>query len=267
MADRIDLPADRGLLVIGDAHGHAALLDRLLVYAANAGLFAVSVGDLVDRGPDSAGCLERFMRLEAEGEGAWLRGNHEDKVYRALLGRPVKRSEAVVRTLDELAAAPEIRAWFLARYPDGPFAARFGTVTIAHGGFTPSMLRSDTFSTSTRVRALYGQADSALRPDGKPQRRYDWVEGVPPSHTVLIGHDPISRETLSTRANAHGGCIVHLDSNAAKGGPLSGLVVARDGRLGQALQARPETVGLIQADLVPLNSPRAVRRAISGAHP
>ncbi len=267
MADRIDLPADRDFLVIGDVHGHAALLDRLLAYAADAGLFAVSVGDLVDRGPDSAGCLERFMRLEAEGEGVWLRGNHEDKVYRALLGRPVKMGEAVVRTLDELAAAPEVRAWFLNGYPWTPFAARFGPVTIAHGGFAPAMLKSDAFSTSTRVRALYGQADTALRPDGKPQRRYDWVEAIPPGHTVLIGHDPISRGTLFTRANDCGGHVVHLDSNAAKGGPLSGLVVARDGRIGRALQARPETAGLIPADLVPLNPPRAARRAISGAHP
>ena len=166
------------------------------------------------------------MWLEVEGNGVWLRGNHEDKVYRALLGRPVKMGEAVVRTLDELAAAPEVRAWFLQRYPQASFAARFGRVTIAHGGFAPAMLKGDKFSTSTRVRALYGQADAALRPDGKPQRRYDWVEAIPPGHTVLIGHDPISRETLLTRANDRGGHMVHLDSNAAKGGPLSGLIVA-----------------------------------------
>lgn len=62
--------------VVGDVHGHAALLDHLLVSVRfdTARDRLIALGDLIDRGPDS---LELLTRV---GELPWfysLRGNHE----------------------------------------------------------------------------------------------------------------------------------------------------------------------------------------------
>ena len=53
--------------IVGDLHGCRAMLDTLLAHVGFDGsrdrLF--SVGDLVDRGPDSEGCLDLLHRLDS----------------------------------------------------------------------------------------------------------------------------------------------------------------------------------------------------------
>lgn len=76
---------------IGDIHGCSAALDNLLgqiathAEAAHAGRAyqIVLLGDYVDRGPDSAGVLDRAIALEAQGHIA-LPGNHERLMWDAL---------------------------------------------------------------------------------------------------------------------------------------------------------------------------------------
>ena len=62
--------------VVGDVHGHAALLDRLIdaVKFDPACDRLIALGDLIDRGPDS---LELLMRVEKLPWFYSLRGNHE----------------------------------------------------------------------------------------------------------------------------------------------------------------------------------------------
>jgi serine/threonine protein phosphatase 1 len=73
------------LYVIGDIHGRADLLDRM-VAAIGRDLAArpiencltVTLGDYIDRGPDSRGVLERLTRNPFPTEFVALKGNHED---------------------------------------------------------------------------------------------------------------------------------------------------------------------------------------------
>jgi serine/threonine protein phosphatase 1 len=80
------LPPGLLLYAVGDIHGRADLLDRLLELiledAADAPaqrLSLVFLGDYIDRGPDSRAVLERLRRLrDADGpDVCCLRGNHE----------------------------------------------------------------------------------------------------------------------------------------------------------------------------------------------
>jgi serine/threonine protein phosphatase 1 len=76
-------------VVIPDIHGMLSSL-RLLLKACKAvderlqplahGFTLVQMGDLVDRGPESRGCVELMMGLQRAGKGrvVVLRGNHED---------------------------------------------------------------------------------------------------------------------------------------------------------------------------------------------
>ncbi len=67
-----------GLIAIGDVHGCAQTLDRMLErLSPTAEDHLVFVGDYVDRGPDSRGVIERLLNLSGRQRCTFLRGNHE----------------------------------------------------------------------------------------------------------------------------------------------------------------------------------------------
>jgi serine/threonine protein phosphatase 1 len=70
--------------VIGDIHGCSALLDRMVdlisrdLEANPAGdVVTVTIGDYIDRGPDSRGALDRLARNPFPTQFIALKGNHE----------------------------------------------------------------------------------------------------------------------------------------------------------------------------------------------
>ncbi len=66
------------ILAIGDIHGCSRALDLLLADVNPHGDDTiVTLGDYVDRGPDSKGVLDRLLDLHATGRLVPLRGNHE----------------------------------------------------------------------------------------------------------------------------------------------------------------------------------------------
>ncbi|MGK7903968.1 MAG: metallophosphoesterase family protein [Hormoscilla sp.] len=66
------------ILAIGDIHGCATALDTLLAAVApQREDTIVTLGDYVDRGPDSKGVLDRLISLHETGRLVALRGNHE----------------------------------------------------------------------------------------------------------------------------------------------------------------------------------------------
>ncbi|TRX89790.1 hypothetical protein FHL15_009380 [Xylaria flabelliformis] len=72
----------RRLMIIGDVHGHVKSLEALLrkaEFSAARGDTVVFAGDMVNKGPDSAGVVELAIKIGAFG----VRGNHEDRVLRA----------------------------------------------------------------------------------------------------------------------------------------------------------------------------------------
>ncbi|KAI0162016.1 Metallo-dependent phosphatase [Xylariaceae sp. FL1272] len=78
-ANGADTP--KRLIVIGDVHGHVEALKALLEKAkySSSTDHVILAGDLVNKGPDSAGVVELVMRIGASA----VRGNHEDRVLGA----------------------------------------------------------------------------------------------------------------------------------------------------------------------------------------
>ena len=80
--------------VVGDVHGRLDLLDALLdkIHAdmeqrAPRETILVFVGDLIDRGPSSAGVIERLRNYQRPGvRPVFLLGNHEEVLLRILDG-------------------------------------------------------------------------------------------------------------------------------------------------------------------------------------
>lgn len=91
---RAAVPDGRRVYAVGDVHGRLDLLDRLLARIAaddaargRADTTLIFLGDLIDRGPDSAGVVERLRRLRgADGRMRFLLGNHEEVFLRAIAG-------------------------------------------------------------------------------------------------------------------------------------------------------------------------------------
>lgn len=88
------VPDGLRVYAVGDIHGRLDLLDRLLedIAADDARRDAAStqiifLGDLVDRGPDSAGVVERLLALSrGPAPTRFLMGNHEEVFLRVLAG-------------------------------------------------------------------------------------------------------------------------------------------------------------------------------------
>ena len=83
------------IYAIGDIHGCLTQLDQLLALidaddaarGADAQTQLIFLGDLVDRGPDSAGVVSRLLDLShARPDTRFLKGNHEEIFLRALEG-------------------------------------------------------------------------------------------------------------------------------------------------------------------------------------
>jgi serine/threonine protein phosphatase 1 len=90
------VPDGERVYAIGDVHGCADLLDQLLGGIATddaepgpARTTMIFLGDLVDRGPDSAAVIERLRLLFAERpDTRFLLGNHEEVFLDALKEEP-----------------------------------------------------------------------------------------------------------------------------------------------------------------------------------
>jgi serine/threonine protein phosphatase 1 len=88
------VPEGRRIYGVGDIHGRLDLLDRLLgqideddCARGRAASEIVFLGDLVDRGPDSRGVVDRLMALGAGPRPVrFLMGNHEQVFLRSLEG-------------------------------------------------------------------------------------------------------------------------------------------------------------------------------------
>lgn len=92
------VPNGERVYAIGDVHGRLDLFEELIARIATddaargvAETTIVLLGDLVDRGPDSAGVLDAAIRLSARRRVRALCGNHEEMFLKAL------NSDAVLR--------------------------------------------------------------------------------------------------------------------------------------------------------------------------
>lgn len=96
-------PEGERIYAIGDVHGRLDLLDRLLAtidadHAARpaARRTLIFLGDLIDRGPESAGVVERVRERLDAGDGRLILGNHEE-VFAAAARGDSKATRALYR--------------------------------------------------------------------------------------------------------------------------------------------------------------------------
>ncbi len=190
-------------IIIGDVHGCfdelRALLDRLAVTAEDR---LISVGDLVDRGPQSLAVWELFR---ARPNTIVLMGNHERKHVRGVL---TYAQEIVKLQFGERYA--EFRAWAATL----PYSLETPDAMIVHGGFEDGVplaeQRSDVLAGTTsgarRLESLYGE-------------RY-WPEVYSGAKPIVFGHHVVGEQVRCWNDRVYG-----IDTGACHGGFLSALVL------------------------------------------
>ncbi|MEM7497341.1 MAG: metallophosphoesterase [Pseudomonadota bacterium] len=223
------LPEGLRLYAIGDVHGELAQLEGHHE-AIEADLEArpvedwrvVNVGDLIDRGPESAGVLERLTGLDNErflsvcgNHDAYLRLFLDDPegapfrqwmsngggaalasfgVDRAIVSKGDRR--AIHSALESALPAP-VRA-----YVEGlPDKLRFGDFGIVHAGVRP------------------GVSWSRQTADDLHWIRQEFLtHGEPHDVFVVHGHTPVGRIELKSNR-------INIDTGAGKGGALSCVII------------------------------------------
>ncbi len=224
-----------GLRVVGDLHAQSGAFAEAIAGARRENLAILSLGDLIDRGADAPGCIRLMLDLWRRGDGELVPGNHCDKFRRWVAGRRVELEKSGLGgTIEQVAGAAdgtELAREFAEAVAMRPMWRRAGSWVFVHGGFHPAMLKGDEgppladkekagFLAS---RALYGETDGTRTPNGYPVRTYRWLDLVPASISVAIGHDVVSTEEIVRRRGARGGEVVHLETGVDRGGKLSWL--------------------------------------------
>ncbi len=167
------VPAGRRIYAIGDIHGRNDLFTNLLEQieaddAARGGAETqiILLGDLVDRGPDSAGVIDTAMALKAQRPNtAFLTGNHEEVFVAAcrkrdtktlrffiriggeatIMSYPIPRTEYLTLDMEQLSARlatliPEEHLAFLENFDDQII---IGDYAFVHAGIRPGIPLAD----------------------------------------------------------------------------------------------------------------------------
>ena len=180
------------VLAIGDIHGCLGPLDALLDWVApGPDDLVVTLGDYVDRGPDTRGVLDRLVGLKRAGRRVvCLRGNHELMMLAAREGRGDLRmwlSVGGVQALASYTPGNELRADALAAVPPEHWAfLEYGLVPyfetdthlFVHAGLYPD-------------HELHEQSESILYWEFLPEAmRHQSGKTVICGHTSQKGGDP-----------------------------------------------------------------------------
>lgn len=231
------LPAPlRPVWVIGDVHGCADLLERLMVQifarSPRNKIDVVLTGDYIDRGPDSCGTLSFLHDLiRTEPNVVCLRGNHEEMLF-SFLDDPVANGRRWLRhggretlrsyglqadglldmgrglqdVADRLrdAMGPDVLIWLKSL----PLQWSSGNVTVVHAALDPACAL-DMQSANTM---LWGHPKffNVPRSDGM------WV---------VHGHTIVAKAGIAGRGR------IAVDTGAYESGHLSGVLISPDGNI------------------------------------
>ncbi|HEX5749479.1 MAG TPA: metallophosphoesterase [Archangium sp.] len=171
-------------LFIGDVHGCAEELDALLHACGHRrGDRVVLVGDLVAKGPDSAGVVRRAR----ERGFLAVRGNHDEHVLRWRAGK-MPEGKKLKREHRQVLDTLEDADW--AYLESLPVHRHFPelNVRVVHGGLVPGVpLEAQKPELMLNLRSI--------TPEGEPSKKMDagvpWASLWKGPELVIFGHDAL----------------------------------------------------------------------------
>lgn len=225
---RAEVPAGQRVYAVGDIHGRLDLFEALIAAieaddaaGGPAATTVVLLGDLVDRGPESAGVIARAREWQSRRPVRILAGNHEEmflssfdqaETLRHFLrfgGKETVLSYGIDRQAYQVASVEEVQEMMRAAVPaeDRAFLESFedmiaiGDYLFVHAGVAPGV-------------PLDEQSVSDLRWIREPFLSH------PAPHGAVIVHGHTIREEPEDRGNRIG-----IDTGAYNFGRLTALVL------------------------------------------
>jgi len=218
--------------IIGDLHGCwqelSTLMDLLghkwddsgAVHKPSDGRKIVFLGDITDRGPYSLACYAYTKLMVEKGYAFWVLGNHCDKLRRWAMGRDVRQSHGLSKTVREFEQSGINKkqvAEFLNSLPQYLILDE-GKLICVHAAWKDGLETEKSGSGLLRSWCLYGPTTGKILPNGLPDR-IDWaVQRKPSSNSpwIVYGHQPIKEVRIEHRT-------VGIDTSCVFGGKLTAL--------------------------------------------
>ena len=206
-------------LVIGDIHGCLRQFDALLdTVAVTASDRLILLGDLVDRGPDSAGVVRRAIGLSARCRLSVIRGNHEQMMIDA------RKSHAEFSDWLQNGGDDTLKSY-------GGMRGALRDVPDEHWYFLSTGL-VNYVEDDTHI-FVHANAYPDVSMDDQPDymlrwERCDRIAAHESGKVLVCGHTPQKDGRVMNLEYA-----VCLDTNAGRGGPLTCLETG-GGRMWQA---------------------------------
>ncbi|WP_019517885.1 metallophosphoesterase [Sphingomonas sp. Mn802worker] len=228
-------PPGKRLYAVGDIHGRLDLLNNLLRQIADdlrarpvamGTATIVFLGDLIDRGPDSAGVIERISTLDdVPARALLLLGNHEEILLRVLDAEPglaydwlgfggdacaesYGLSATAMKAMSEARIAETLRAAIppahVAFLRSGGDTISFGDYLLVHAGIRPGIAIEDQQSHDLRWIRQPFLSDTH-------------------DHGCFVIHGHTVTEGVDRRANRVG-----IDTGAYRTGILTAAIVEDD---------------------------------------
>ena len=236
-------------IIIGDIHGCLDELNQLLDVASRVNPAEyIFIGDLLDKGPDSAGVVNRVMELANDTKVTIVKGNHEDKNFKFWKKAEAGDIEAAMAMKDanELALIMErtpdtTRDWL--RNKVVPYVVRpEAGFVVVHGGILPTVEslpeNPDELSGKNKQRVLRNMFIRYVSPEGNMVKFGDETETsqfwAGPydgrfGH-VFFGHQPFLEQRTPVKFNNATG----IDLGCVHGGHLCAAIVRTVGEAGPA---------------------------------
>lgn len=228
--------ATRRTIVIGDLHGcldeAVELLDRAQASAADRVIF---LGDLVDRGPNPAGCVDLAMAIEQrQGAPACVLGNHEEKhlEYRRIEST---RGKVDVGKPTHVATRAQLRPEHYGYFAQLPLYIRlpeFTAVCVHAGAFPNRSIEKQEPRHLLHAQMLrpYVTDELGIRhvntktvwpsrvPKGEENAWHFWTQYWSGPETIIFGHSVLDRPLITDKA-------IGLDGGCCFGRELWGLIL------------------------------------------
>jgi serine/threonine protein phosphatase 1 len=212
-------------IAIGDIHGCCAALSAVIkAIAPGPEDTLVTLGDYIDRGPDSKGVLELLIPLAGRCRLVPLLGNHEEMLLAALADR------AALRTWLSCGGVEALRSYGWA--PGGPRRALADLIPRRHQQFLAGCRSYHETATHLFIHAGYlPELPMKEQPGVALRWRVTDAQTATPhcsGKVAVVGHTPQrSGEVLDL------GFLICIDTNCYRGGWLTAL----DADTGQLWQA------------------------------
>lgn len=174
---------DKRYVIVGDIHGCFKELMGLLqsvefVYGRDV---LISVGDIGDRGPD---VKSTFDFICSTSNVYSVRGNHDDKLYRYILGNPVHVADGLDETINQLDNLAKYKSFFR----DLPYILRVEAGYVVHAGFNPNRHIEHQLTHDCLYMRYYGGKDYF-------DRSATYWSDMWTGPQVFHGHQPVFDET------------------------------------------------------------------------